>query len=570
MDESQQPADAVDLTSTDTRVAWPLRCLVYTLLLVSAFASMTVRLGWTERKVGNETSPMLSANDRSRWVTVRALIETGGYEIDRYTRDPIESRHWNTIDKVVHEGADGRLREYSSKPPLLATAVAGVYAAGQRLGWLDFNTNLFPSIRGLLLVCQILPLTITLGVFAWFLDRWPGVSELSRFFTFAAACWGTHVTTFAVTLNNHHFAVLAVYWSLFALVALWRHPQRSGWWIVLGASGGLAAANELPALAWTVMVVIAGFGLNRERAWRWLLPALLVVALAYFGTNLIAHRTLRMPYSFRSDGPVLLTVDAAFAEDLQAGPMPIEMRRQLNRQSARLGLQLGPFTWIEDNQYPLPGWVAQRWVIRDYVLGPAQSEQWRALAVVKPRGSEQIEIRAWENWYDYPGSYWHDQRRGGIDAGEPSVVWYAFHCLIGHHGYFSLTPLWLLSVWGAWAAWRSPAASGPNRHVVRGAVLAVVALSLVVIGFYLSRPLLDRNYGGQASALRWLFWLSPLWLVALVPAIDSIRRRPWALGLAWLLLLLSAASALMASTNPWVHPWLYALWPWLYQVWPWL
>ncbi len=568
--EESQPTDAVDLTSTDTRVAWPLRCLVYTLLLVSAFASMTVRLGWTERKVGNETSPMLSANDRSRWVTVRALVETGGYEIDRYTHDPIESRHWNTIDKVVHEGADGRLREYSSKPPLLATAVAGVYAAGQRLGWLDFNTNLFPSIRGLLLVCQILPLTITLGVFAWFLDRWPGVSEVSRFFTFAAACWGTHVTTFAVTLNNHHFAVMAVYWSLFALVALWRHPQRSGWWIVLGASGGLAAANELPALAWTLMVVIAGFGLSRERAWRWMLPALLVVALAYFGTNIIAHRTLRMPYSFRSDGPVLLMVDEAFAEDLQPGQMPIEMRRQLNRQSSRLGLQLGPFTLIEDNQYPLPGWVAQRWVIRDYVMGPARSDQWRALAVVKPHGSEQIEIRAWANWYDYPGSYWHDHRRGGIDAGESSLVWYAFHCLIGHHGYFSLTPLWLLSVWGAWLAWRSPSASGPNRHVVRGAVLAVVALSLVVIGFYLSRPLLDRNYGGQASALRWLFWLSPLWLVALVPAIDSIRRRPWALGLAWLLLLLSAASALVAGTNPWVHPWLYALWPWLYQVWPWL
>jgi len=566
LDESKQPADTVDLTSPDTRIAGPLRCLVYTLLLVSAFASMTVRLGWTERKVGNETSPMLSANDRSRWVTVRALAETGGYAIDRYTRDPIESRHWNTIDKVVHLGADGRLHEYSSKPPLLATAVAGVYAAGQRLGWLDFRTNLYPSIRGLLLVCQILPLTLTLGVFAWFLDRWPGVSELSRFFTFAAACWGTHVTTFAVTLNNHHFAVLAVYWSLFALVSLWRRPDASLWWIVLGLSGGLAAANELPAVAWTLLVVVAGLGLDRDRAWRWTLPALLIVALAYFGTNLIAHRTLRMPYSFRSDGPVLLTVDAAFAEDLQAGPMPLEMRRQLNRQSARLGLQLGPFTWIEDNQYPLPGGVAQRWVIRDYVLGPAQSDQWRGLAVVRPRGSEQVEIRAWENWYDYPGSYWHDERRGGIDAGEPSVGWYAFHCLIGHHGYFSLTPLWLLRLWGVWVTWRHPSdwgrANGVSNGRIRAVVLAVLGLSLVVIGFYLSRPLLDRNYGGQASALRWLFWLSPLWLVALVPAIESLRRRPGALILAWLLLFSSAASALYAGTNPWVHPWLYAVWPW--------
>ena len=87
-----------------------LRWLLFALVLATSFAVMTLRLGQTQRMVGDQPSPLLSANDRSRWVTVRSLVETGGYEIDRYTRDPIESRHWNTIDKVVHDGPDGRVR----------------------------------------------------------------------------------------------------------------------------------------------------------------------------------------------------------------------------------------------------------------------------------------------------------------------------------------------------------------------------------------------------------------------------------------------------------------------------
>ena len=36
----------------------------------------------------------------------------------------------------------------------------------------------------------------------------------------------------------------------------------------------------------------------------------------------------------------------------------------------------------------------------------------------------------------------------GIDRGEPSPAVYALHVLVGHHGIFSLTPIWLLSAWG--------------------------------------------------------------------------------------------------------------------------
>ena len=73
----------------------------------------------------------LSANDRSRWATVACLVERGTYVIDEQIAiaNPIHRnrRPWNSIDKVRHLGADGSQHYYSSKPPLLATMVAGVY-----------------------------------------------------------------------------------------------------------------------------------------------------------------------------------------------------------------------------------------------------------------------------------------------------------------------------------------------------------------------------------------------------------------------------------------------------------
>ena len=67
--------------------------------------------------------PFLSANDRSRWLTIRALVEHGTFEID----DVIDANVWNTIDMVQHRGRDGELHLYSSKPPLLAVLLAGEY-----------------------------------------------------------------------------------------------------------------------------------------------------------------------------------------------------------------------------------------------------------------------------------------------------------------------------------------------------------------------------------------------------------------------------------------------------------
>ena len=41
-----------------------------------------------------------------------------------------------------------------------------------------------------------------------------------------------------------------------------------------------------------------------------------------------------------------------------------------------------------------------------------------------------------------------------------------------------------------------------------------LAVSVVVVGFYVVRT---NNYGGNTSGPRWLFWLTPLWLLAIPP-----------------------------------------------------
>ena len=54
--------------------------------------------------------------------------------------------------------------------------------------------------------------------------------------------------------------------------------------------------------------------------------------------------------------------------------------------------------------------------------------------------------------------------------------------------------------------------------------LAITAACLVF--FVLFRSEIDRNYGGQSCGFRWMFWLTPLYLLCLIPVADSMANRP--------------------------------------------
>ena len=83
-----------------------------------------------------------------------------------------------------------------------------------------------------------------------------------------------------------------------------------------------------------------------------------------------------------------------------------------------------------------------------------------------------------------------------------------------------------------------------------------LAVSAAVIGFYLYR---SDNYSGFSLGLRWLMWLTPLWLVCLIPIADLLAN--WRVGrwFTYLCLAVSALSANYSPWNPWRHPWIYDL-----------
>jgi hypothetical protein len=181
----------------------------------------------------------------------------------------------------------------------------------------------------------------------------------------------------------------------------------------------------------------------------------------------------------------------------------------------------------------------------------------RCTIIVQP-DNEAVDLCAWDNWYDYPGSYWlaTNDKKSLIDQGQPSRAIYAFHFLFGHHGIFSLTPIWLLALAGMIALFF-------NQQVnLRWLAALTLGVSIVVIGFYLMRPEMDRNYGGYCCALRWLFWLAPMWLVCMLPVVDWLGRKRWGRWVCFLLLGLSILSAGYSLDNPWSLPWLYEVWGW--------
>jgi hypothetical protein len=116
----------------------------------------------------------------------------------------------------------------------------------------------------------------------------------------------------------------------------------------------------------------------------------------------------------------------------------------------------------------------------------------------------------------------HFRNAGGIDGlREPKHI-YAFNVLLGHHGVFSMTPLYLFGLWELVQSLR-------RRRFVRESLLCALALS-AFFGFFIFRT---RNYGGWCVGMRWLVPVMPLLLLYFGFWIDRMRltRLWWSLVL---------------------------------------
>jgi hypothetical protein len=520
------------------------RGLVYTLLIVVAGAMvagriMSAQLVYEPAIHRNETepadgrrvwpknrprpTPLFSSNDRSRWATIRALVEEGTYVVGRREIiDPAKKLYrdagiifedgWTSVDKVM-DPATGRF--YSSKPTLFPTLVAAEYwLLYHGLGW-SLTADLPWVVRTVLLTVNLVPLILYWVVLSRLAERF-GQSEWGKLYVVAAGCFGTFLTTFAITLNNHTVAACSALYSLYFGLQCWTPPATSEVrrpitpFLFAGCFGALAAAFELPAMS----LLVGLFALLLWRApWATLagfVPAAAVVVAAGLLTNYLAIGRLTPAY-------------------------------------AELGQK--------------------------------------------------------SEWYLYEGSHWREnpgQVKRGIDfaAHQEDRATYIMHFLVGHHGVLTLWPILLLSLAGMGLSLRqlgreraaltiagegeapaepiqaagagalarqeprppvpsnddpaSPPAGGENGFLMAAALTAY--LTVVVVGFYL---VFTNNYGGWTSGPRWLFWLTPFWLLTMIPAVDRLAACRLGRSAALVVLAVAVAGVSFPAWNPWRHPWLY-------------
>lgn len=549
--------------------------------LIFALIALALTAGRISVVTGRDgTTAFLSANDRSRWCTVASLVEHGTYAIDSQIEivDPIRRhiRPWQTIDKVRHLGTDQKQHYYSSKPPLFPTAVAGIYKVVNLVTGMTLTDQPIYLTRILLTLVNLPLLALFFFATMGCIER-IGKDDWSKRMAALGCCFGTMLLPFAISLNNHLPAATAtavVAWIY--LMSVGGNSSRSSGkpvdgfprgskqrdtvptrgdnvpvdtsvpsqgrlqamlYLFAGAGAALAAANELPALS----MLVFWFGLFAWAKRDSILPfigGVVIVALGFFGTNWLAHQSLRPPYAHRGNGPTIAVFDSVATDSREPDDSVMK--------EVRVSLVEAGFINSNDEILVTESDETARWIVRN-------EERQFALLLAENRWS----LAMWDDWYEYPNTYWKDGSRRGVDKGEPSKLIYLSQMTFGHHGLFSLTPLWLL------------VPAGLLLGILRGSpesrrlVLAISVASVVCFLFYLNRPLIDRNYGGVSVCFRWLLWFAPLWLLVATPVMAWFNATPTRRGTLYTMLALSVFSMSASLESPWQSPWIYRFWQFL-------
>lgn len=441
-----------------------------------------------------DPTPMFGSNDKSRWATVRALVDDGTYVIGKRHlpdggnkkdyRDSgiIWEPQYRSLDVIMQpvlpEDAGMAVDKefYSTKPPIYATILAGEYwLLKKAFGW-NIVKDRWLVIPTILLTVNVLPFAIYLMLLAKLIEA-TGKTDFGRILAFVAACVGTFLTTFASTLNNHLPAAFCVLFAVYPVVKAMLESREltAREHAMSGFFAAFAATFDLPALSLVAALAVPLLLSNVRRTLFCFVPAALVPIAVYFATNYAA--------------------------------------------------------------------------MGDY--SPAYEKF----------GSD---------WYKYEGSHWSKlgtPQGRGIDFNDEPTTVYASHLLFGHHGWFSLTPVFLLALGSLIGlAFKSAAdvkalfkgSGGGSPFTPRLFALMTLSLSLLVFVFYLTR-VKSYNYGGFTSGPRWLFWLIPLWLIALPAAGDWLGSSRGGRLLCALLLGFSVLSVFYPAANPWRSPWIQQL-----------
>ncbi|MDO4586984.1 MAG: hypothetical protein Q4C95_06755 [Planctomycetia bacterium] len=553
--------------------------------------------------------PTLSANDRSRWLTIRALVEPESrvyryYPVQKdsdsnnikpipvekllrncscecsqqfnkenkkagkyvkscvpYAIDKaMETPGWDSIDIVKHglpneeydpaNPLSGYL--YSSKPTLLPTVMAVPYWLLFHSTGISLKENPFLAVRILLICINLIPLIIAWFLLAKTINR-IGFSDWSNFFAMSVVCFATFVSTFVVTLNNHIPGVVSIIIATYAgFQILYEKRIQKRYFVLAGLFGAFAVACELPVLAMTALFCFILLAKYPSKTILVAIPCGLIVVVGFFGTNYRAHGTFKPAYAQKRDHVSLaqqqsISKDDSILEeslsqetlnskkqlnDLESDQSHISEASKSNRESGKSEPNLLTQQSKADSASP-------------FLVQTFDPDDWYVYHYIPSGKSRDVKNSRLSHWAN----------RTGIDRGEPSQKTYAFHATVGHHGLFSLTPVWILSI-------LSLLMTVFRRKIsiqARCFAILILGLSLLFFVFYLTRDQGDRNYGGMTCGLRWFFPLIPFWVLIMLPLLDKISKFRIFRGIALILLFFSAMSVAYPVWNPWSHPWLYHL-----------
>jgi len=428
----------------------------------------------------------LTANDISRYCTVWSLLERGTYAIDDC---PWQKDTQDKVKKAepFSEQTPAPEHFYSSKPPLFATLMAGVIYP-------------FRAISGVPLDAVVKQARLERNVEKEVDGRTQFVKE-----TPPPVPWPAYVLYFKPAILLFNVVPFVIFLVLYARLLDRYAPNDWAWFVSLfaGAFGTFllvfnATLNNHSAAAFSAFFAIYQYirieDEDRPSPWRF-------AAAGFFGA-----------FAACNELPAALFGALLFALVLARSPRGTLLY------------------FVPAAAVPLAAFLAT---------------QYLAFGQFRPV-YEEFGTKS----YTYEGSYWNTPLEyDWFNKFPESKAVYLFHMTFGHHGVFSLTPIFLFSIY---ACLRNLAAKGRPLRAVSGLTLALTA---AMLAFYCWNPK-ARNYGGSTAGLRWLFWLIPFWLVILPTGLGSGQDRKWPRRLATAALLGSMLTVGYALRSPWSNPWI--------------
>ena len=458
----------------------------------------------------------LTANDISRYCTVWSLLERGTFAIDecpwsKDTQDKVKKADpfWKDTRKFKKEDLSAPEHYYSSKPPLFATLMAGVIYPFRKLSGVPLDATVKQ---------ERLERNVEKPV-----EGEPGKTTFVKE-TPPPVIWPAYILYFKPVIILFNVVPFLLFLVFFARLLDRYAPNDWAWFVALFAA------------AWGNYLVVFNASLNNHTA---------AAYSAFFALYALSR--------IRDDPPIGVEDRR---EDPAVGKSPAG-RTYRNSDFVMAGFW-GAFAACNEIPAGLFGALlfvllmarSPRQTLLYFVpaalvpLGAFFATQYLAFGQLKPV-YEEFGTRS----YNYEGSYWNTPLEfDWFNKYPESMPVYLLHMTFGHHGVFSLSPIFLFSIY---ASLRN--IFGKDRPLKAISWLTLL-LTVAMLAFYTWNPK-ARNYGGSTSGLRWLFWLIPFWLVVLPTGLAAGQDRK---GPRWLMLLALALSVLSvgyALRSPWSHPW---------------